>query len=350
MTAKETSIKEYDRAMAKSDKAMEALREQIQNMDMPENYSISVSLWGIKIMQKYDPMSVGKEDMKKAICFINDIKNLNETYIPISPHRQNSPTERDTIAHIDELTKNEKSRRDNIISLRKNIKREVRSFTKNQKTRSAKQAELEGQIKSIIEEGRARRAHKVASDKKHRESQLRSAKEGDFCGIEDKYLRSIFGSWLDSMRIADKSSAHRAILAVTHRYKVGDVAPCYLMGIDDNGDTWRHEINISTDLSYSYEGYSSIDLDVEKAMAQLFQCKIEDINTGFRQGDVLVVPGISEKADNYLPPGHEFMGEYTKIEGGVQNDVPITLVHTSHTPIQLSPGTWHVHLNMKSID
>lgn len=168
--------------------------------------------------------------------------------------------------------------------------------------------------------------------------------------FEKNYLADVSEKWRAALFLDCKSISYKTVYG-NWGHKLGATGMGYLCGIDDNGDEWGHEVDLSR-----YQGYDDfcdmrLEGEVEWAMAELFRVPVRNISTCFRQGDLLFCPvAIPAKIEMYAQekwnvreshkvwsPGLYRNGHY------VSSCRDIVVSHTSHEPVYLPAGSYELH-------
>lgn len=141
----------------------------------------------------------------------------------------------------------------------------------------------------------SRKAAKAERDRKNTEALA----SGLFWEADKEALKDYFHPPFDRNYLADVSERWRAALYTEMkstawkagkrdwRYKNVGTGHGYLCGIDDNGDEWGHEVDLSGELDIDYYGDKGYMASVEDAMSVLFDIPSGKLDKCQRQGDLL---------------------------------------------------------------
>ena len=186
-------------------------------------------------------------------------------------------------------------------------------------------------------------------------------KSGRFWEADKDALKGYFHPPFDKNYLADVSEKWRAALfleceSVSYkgyngdwRHKLSGTGDAYLCGIDDNGDEWGHACHV--DLSRDNYGNGGFDATVEEAMGNLFEISVKNLANCQRQGDLLFCPSRIPTETELHPEekwtpreSHDITSKSLYRNGRYfRADHEITVSHTSHAAVILSPGEYRLY-------
>lgn len=240
-------------------------------------------------------------------------------------------------------------------------KRQIKKLNKKVAELQSQQKVLLPQLRKVNSEYLAeRRAEKEEIARKNTEALV----SGNFWNADKAALKDYFHPPFGKNYLSDVSKKWRAALfleceSISYKtvyvnwgHKLGGTGTGYLCGIDDNGDEWGHEVDLSA--WQGYDDFDDIKLEgeVEWAMAELFDVPLRDLALCQRQGDLLFCPAqipelikmqaeekwsVRESHEIWSPSLHR-NGQY------MQSDHEIVISHTSHELIVLPAGSYRLHM------
>lgn len=243
---------------------------------------------------------------------------------------------------------------------------------------SALQDEQKELLKLIRESNSKYLAQRKAEKQAIAERNTQAIADGKFWKCTADFLKVYFQPPFSKNHYAGVSRQHRAALFIECRtgsykgsngwyHRMEPSGLVYLCGIDDNGDEWGHIIDMSyymeiesTD-GYGNPRYSFEFCSIEDVMGHMFGVHPDNIDYGYRQGDVFLLPvspleyGLENVEWKKIDCGYEdILESHTingyNIESCVKSDYKyyrckslITLTHTSHQTVMAPPGNYRLH-------
>lgn len=232
--------------------------------------------------------------------------------------------------------------RNALLRRKQSVLRKVGRLQERQQELIRRRRELNG--KAVV------KRRQIAQERRRAEAEAIEA--GRFWECSEKTLKDFFHVPFRRRKLVDVDSRHRAALFVEVELQYD---PCegyerllptdraYLCGVDDNGEEW----------GFVLRGPWLYTSRVVDAMAVAWGVKPSTVGRAQRQGELLVWPSLIPEGTELrgrtsydLAPSHTAKSPSLRVNGEyLASDDPIEIVHPTHQPLRLEPGTyrWAVH-------
>jgi hypothetical protein len=233
-------------------------------------------------------------------------------------------------------------------------------------------AELQEKQKVLIdrikEETRKAFAARKEEIKKQKAANEEALKSGRFWEADTGSLKTFFHPPFEKNCLVDVSERWRAALFAEckssgyksyngWRHKLVGTGRYYLCGIDDNGQEWGNQVQSMQYRDYDEYGDIAISGTVPGIMEILFDLPREyDIDTGYRQGDILFIPSSLEPGYHWnwdTNDSFQVRGSHVISSIGLQkhdhiifSEHDIFVTHTDHKYLILPAGQYKYFLTV----